>query len=416
MNAFLDLLKTAKRENWCTKPGCTTCGSTQYRSALQKLASQDGTPLARAMAEADPGQVMLAMCNPDAVIMATRFLHRGQLDEVLSAWLPGLGPNPRLADHVLFYLIRSGTLISGISPEVARSWVDACFDVALNGRDNSLVESLLYTVPERCQERDGFMALAAELGEGNPRVKRAMNRLVPGTQETAPRNPQPERKSHLTPLHFKSGHVFLEIDSKLWLFDTGAPTSFGSRPELSLAGKTFTVPDSYMGLTAPTLSGFIGEECVGLLGADVLGQFDFLMEPAQGTAEISTDQLEHTGEKIALEEFMGIPIVQARIGGQEYRMFFDTGAQFSYWQDESLKNYPTTEEVTDFYPGFGEFQTQTHDVETEIGGLTFTLCCGTLPGMLGASLMMAGTVGIVGNSILQDRVWGFFPRRGVLVL
>jgi hypothetical protein len=32
------------------------------------------------------------------------------------------------------------------------------------------------------------------------------------------------------------------------------------------------------------------------------------------------------------------------------------------------------------------------------------------------TLMMAGTEGIIGNEILQDRVAGYFPRRQELVL
>ncbi len=92
---------------------------------------------------------------------------------------------------------------------------------------------------------------------------------------------------------------------------------------------------------------------------------------------------------------MGIPIVTARVGDSDYRMFFDTGAQTSYFQDDSLTSFPSAGRVTDFYPGVGQFQTDTHDVPVSLGGVVFSLRCGRLPGLLGATLMMAGTVGIV---------------------
>ena len=41
---------------------------------------------------------------------------------------------------------------------------------------------------------------------------------------------------------------------------------------------------------------------------------------------------------------------------------------------------------------------------------------GTLPGLLGMTLMMAGAQGIIGNQILTNRVVGYFPRRRLLVL
>jgi len=48
---------------------------------------------------------------------------------------------------------------------------------------------------------------------------------------------------------------------------------------------------------------------------------------------------------------MGIPIVTARIADRDYRMFFDTGAQFSYFQEDSLSNFPYAGSVTDFIQG-----------------------------------------------------------------
>ena len=90
----------------------------------------------------------------------------------------------------------------------------------------------------------------------------------------------------------------------------------------------------------------------------------------------------------------------------------DTGAQISYFQDDSLTDFPSAGSVTDFYPGVGQFQTDTHQVAVSLGGVAFTLRCGTLPGSLGEDLMkIAGIDGIVGNQILCNRIVGYFPRR-----
>jgi hypothetical protein len=218
------------------------------------------------------------------------------------------------------------------------------------------------------------------------------------------------------PLQHKDGHVFVELGGELWLLDTGAPTSFGTSRSLSIAGEQFSLETSYLGLTAATLSQFVGVPCVGLLGADILRRFDHIFDTAGSQLSVSTAELSLSGQSVRLDEFMGIPIVTARVGGSDYRMFFDTGAQISYFQDDSLSGFPSAGSVTDFYPGVGQFRTDTYEVPVSLGGVTFTLRCGTLPGLLGMTLMMANTKGIVGNAILANRIVGYFPRRQMMIL
>jgi hypothetical protein len=114
---------------------------------------------------------------------------------------------------------------------------------------------------------------------------------------------------------------------------------------------------------------------------------------------------------------MGIPIVTVWIRGTSCRMFFDTGAQISYLQNDEIRaSFPAIERVTDFYLGMGQFETDTHRVDIALGSLDLTIRCGRLPGILGAMLMMAGTEGVIGNEILMKRKSGYFPRRNLLVL
>lgn len=218
------------------------------------------------------------------------------------------------------------------------------------------------------------------------------------------------------PLVLKDGHLFFEMEDGLWLFDTGAPTSFGESKEIVLDGHRSPLGNSYMGLSASSLSSFTGVECRGLLGTDILGKFDHILDVNGATASISADGLELAGQALPLSEFMGIPILTARIGGNDYQMFFDSGAQISYFQEDSITDFPSAGSVTDFYPGVGQFQTDTHQIPVSLGGMNFTLRCGTLPGLLGATLMLADASGIIGNQIFHDRTIGYFPRRKVLIL
>ena len=201
----------------------------------------------------------------------------------------------------------------------------------------------------------------------------------------------------------------------MWLLDTGAPASFGNERAVTIAGERFPVSGGHLGLTTETLSRFVAVECTGLLGADVLGHLDFVFDVPNQRIAISTGELECSGTAIDLDEYMGIPIAPVRIRGTDYRMFFDTGAQLSFFEHESLASFPVAGRVADFYPGLGQFETETHDVSVTLGGLDLTLRCGALPEGLGATLMMAGTNGIIGNQLLGDRRVGYFPRRHALV-
>jgi hypothetical protein len=154
----------------------------------------------------------------------------------------------------------------------------------------------------------------------------------------------------------------------------------------------------------------------GLLGADTINAFDVLIDIEKQEITFSKEELTFEGTSLGLEHFMGIPLLDAEIGGESYRMFFDTGAQVSYFQHRSLKSFPPVGSLTDFYPGYGEFVTETHQVEVRLGGQMMTLRCGGLPKMLAAGLMMGGAKGIIGNQILPGRVAGYFPRRKQLVL
>lgn len=218
------------------------------------------------------------------------------------------------------------------------------------------------------------------------------------------------------PLHLIDGHLFLVAEDEHWLIDTGAPSGFGESRSITIAGKDFDLGDNYLGMDAATLSDHVGIRCVGLLGADVLGEFDHIFDVPNETLTVSSESLVHDGEAVPVEHFMGIPVLNVRVGDEEHRMFFDTGAQLSYFQHDSLSDFPAVGTVSDFYPGVGQFETATHTVPMAISGILFELQCGKLPELLAMTLMMANTTGIVGNVILENRVTGYFPRQNRLVL
>lgn len=160
-------------------------------------------------------------------------------------------------------------------------------------------------------------------------------------------------------LDFLEGQLFVGLPEGRFLLDTGAPQSFGDG----------------------------------------------------GTIELTDHPLPELGEAMPLRFIMGVPILSARIGAEACDLFFDTGAQISYWQGSGLSSFPDAGTISDFYPGFGPFTSSAHRVPITVGSTTTELRCGRLPDLLGMTLMMAGATGILGIEFLRGRTVLYLPRR-----
>ena len=130
---------------------------------------------------------------------------------------------------------------------------------------------------------------------------------------------------------------------------------------------------------------------------DRIGYFAFTKKAAGEAKERMLDQNPHINEK-------------------KFSMFFDTGAKISYIQDDIIETYPKSGIIDDFYPGFGTFQTQSYRVELDILDTQHTLQCGMLPDILGMTLKIGGTDGILGNQLFLDHVVSYHPGKKQICL
>lgn len=219
------------------------------------------------------------------------------------------------------------------------------------------------------------------------------------------------------PLKKINSHYFLEIEGGMWLVDTGAPITFGTTKALNICGEHFHFNNTYLSLTTESLSEFIGTPCSGLLGMDLLRVHDIIFDLHKGEATFTQEKVIPAGTGITLEDFMGIPILPVEISGEQFRMFFDTGAQLSYFQNKGITSSTPGAEIEDFFPDVGKFITRTYQVEMRIGEKIFNLISGILPGLLGASLQLANVQGIIGNQIFDFvKKINFSPRSKMIDL
>ena len=167
-------------------------------------------------------------------------------------------------------------------------------------------------------------------------------------------------KEYTYPLLFEKKHLFMMLDDKKWLIDTGSPASFGEEDSLSICNHIFKIENTYGALNAKELTSHIGLEVSGLIGVDILNKFDILFSINKYEATFSKNRINLEGDILSIDSFMGIPIIKVNILDSEYNMFFDTGAQISYFKSPLLKDFPSNGTIKDFYPSIGEFDTKTY--------------------------------------------------------
>ena len=171
-----------------------------------------------------------------------------------------------------------------------------------------------------------------------------------------------------------------------------------------------------MGMDAEQLSEFADHPTCGLLGADVLSQFDVLIDIDQHQITFSKDEL---AWKVRCSPWMHSWVFRCSMPKSKagpIGCFLILARKFRIFSIVLSCSFPPAGSLSDFYPGYGQFETETHQVEASVGGQEMLLRCGSLPKMLAAGLVMGGAKGIIGNEILPGRVTGYFPRRKQLVL
>ena len=213
-----------------------------------------------------------------------------------------------------------------------------------------------------------------------------------------------------------SGHIIAIADQFRLLIDTGAPSSVADSSPLSFAGRSYRTQRNYMGISPESLSMSVGSPVNALVGADILNQYDILIDPTTHTLNISEDELPLSGKSLKLDNFMGIPIIEATVGEDKVRIFFDTGAKLSYLDPDRTNVFQSVGSEKDFYPGVGDFSTNAYDVPIILASETVVLRVGNLPQLLQMTLMMADTEGILGTAILRTHKVTFAPRRKIMAL
>lgn len=201
-------------------------------------------------------------------------------------------------------------------------------------------------------------------------------------------------------------HLIIEDNGKTILVDTGSPFSIFDGTSLDFCGRQF--PKGLSMCSADAISDLLGMHVDALVGNDILKCFNVLIDYAESAITLSDEALNLPGAiELPFDMSFGVPKVNMTLQDIERRFFLDTGAKISYVSSQMTQSLESVETVSDFYMGFGNFDTPIYNMEASVVGQSFNVRVGNLPPILEGTLIgLSGTAGVIG--------YDFFNRFKVL--
>ena len=108
---------------------------------------------------------------------------------------------------------------------------------------------------------------------------------------------------------------------------------------------------------------------------------------------------------VAMELALGVPVVHGRASRGPIRAVIDSGASLSYVPANVVRGLTPVDKRTDFYAGFGEFETNVYRLRVEVGARAIDATAGVLPPRLGTMFgALLGNDGwIIGSDFFRGR-------------
>ena len=194
-------------------------------------------------------------------------------------------------------------------------------------------------------------------------------------------------------------HALLADTNGYIIVDTGSPASFHKDGSITINGQQHACAQSILMMSYDDLSQQLELPIVGLLGMDIMGQYDVLFD--YPNSRIEFDYQGSQGISLNAQIVMGIPTIPITIEGELMQCFLDSGAPTSYVNSHLTKHLSAIETREDFYPEIGTFSTPIYALSAQVADLSFDAQFGNLPFLMEASLSLANSNGIIGYDLFS---------------
>jgi len=169
-NLFINILKKARENNWCTKYFCTTCGAREFRKELVFQGGNNKKDLLASLESIYDSELIEIEGWCDALKIAFYDLSMSSRSELLREWLKVSNEKIRFIDVILFHFVRYLKL----DEDLYHLWIEKCLDVARRTYDFSLIESLALVLENDLNKYTEIYQQAVKYAESSSQMRRVL--------------------------------------------------------------------------------------------------------------------------------------------------------------------------------------------------------------------------------------------------
>lgn len=221
---------------------------------------------------------------------------------------------------------------------------------------------------------------------------------------------------HTLPLLDVGGRFLTTVGTGRYLVDTGWPTSIGDGSLIIVGSRRCDARAKVGNSDAASISREIRAQVSGILGADILGQFDVGIDVGACLLMLDENRRPLPGKAVPVDYGSGLPVLPARIRGAAVSVVLGTGSRISLLRADLAAGGDPAGRELETIVGVGEYETEMRKVDIQLGDTTYGIRVGTLPPTLEAAFSATGLAGIVGADFLASRRICMSARQGVVTI
>jgi len=144
MNSLNKIFKQANKGNWCIKAFCTTCGSQEFKQAVQ-AEMQSNPNFISDIKNCDFDQIQpIEEWTGGVYRLFQEFEIMKNSSEIFNYWIERNDISPIQYNHLFFYIIRNSK-----NTKIKDKWTFKLTEIAEKQNDESIVETLLIDLKEQ---------------------------------------------------------------------------------------------------------------------------------------------------------------------------------------------------------------------------------------------------------------------------
>lgn len=204
-------------------------------------------------------------------------------------------------------------------------------------------------------------------------------------------------------IQWHNGYPLIHSGSDVILVATGSPTTIHITRQFQFMGQMHQVVTQYNNTDIPILQRWIHPKMTTMLGMDIMSKCSVFFDLAGGMIRFDDMKPCHLFSRpFGIRTDRGVPVLQAIVNGHKIEAYLESAAKVSYLRKTLIGDREPSGVQSDFFPGYGNFDTKTWKLPTSVEAYDCEVEYGVLHHPLSTLLEGAGPKGILGIDFLRQ--------------